>query len=79
LKNPIPADNVDDEVATFGDEISAVAVEMMPVKRMSVYFDKSPPEECLHVIVEPRRCKSVVEPDGNSCSYQLPLISWTQA
>jgi hypothetical protein len=78
LNQSIPVDDVDTTVATFGPALSAVAVKMLPGKRLSNYFSIAPSPKCLHVIVElPSGKSSVTEPD--SCSYQICLISWRQA
>jgi hypothetical protein len=55
LNNPIPGDQVDKEMATFGQDLSEVAVKMLPFKKISFYFNTSSPEESLHIIVVPTK------------------------
>lgn len=45
-------DDVDKELTGFHQDLSAVAVEMLPEKKLSLYFTSPPPEKSLHIIVE---------------------------
>jgi hypothetical protein len=52
LKDSFPIDTVDEQTATLGQDLSAVADKMIPVKKLSYYFSTPLAEESLHVIVE---------------------------
>jgi hypothetical protein len=52
LRVPLPIANVDQSVATLDEDLSAVAIEMLPGEDMSYHFPQAPAPNCLHVIVQ---------------------------
>ena len=52
LNNAIHTNNINEELDKFGQDLSPVAVEMLPTMHLSDYFPSPPLEESLHIIVE---------------------------
>ena len=47
-----PVNDVDKRMTTFGQDLSAVAVAMLPEKDLPDYFTSPPPLNIVHIIVE---------------------------